>query len=91
MFYFIIWPLIPQCDLDHRHPNFSRDTPPHFGEYLSQVILKSLHAFGSKALDTGFALTLMYDLDIWMADLGLVCYTPSRHGEHLYQNYFEIH
>jgi hypothetical protein len=40
---------------------------------ISLSILKSLHACGSYALDTGLAVSPKCDLDLWMVDLGFVC------------------
>jgi hypothetical protein len=54
------------CDLDLgcRDLNFVRDTPPHNGEHLCQVILKSLYACGSFAPDKRFSMSSKCDLDL---------------------------
>jgi hypothetical protein len=72
MFYFIIWPLTPKRDLCHRDLIFL----PHYGEYLSRAILKSLYALRSYASDTGFSLSPKCNLDLLADDL---CFSGSPH------------
>jgi hypothetical protein len=58
--------LTPMCDHDLgcRDKNFAHDTPPHNSEHLCQVILKSLYACRSFALDKRFSMTSKCYLDL---------------------------
>jgi hypothetical protein len=58
--------LTPMCDLDlrRRDLNFACDIQPHNSEHLCQVILKSLFACRSFALDKRFSMTSKCDLDL---------------------------
>jgi hypothetical protein len=58
--------LTPTYDLDlgSRDLNSALDTPSHNGEHLCRVILKSLYACRSFALDKGFPMMSKCDLDL---------------------------
>jgi hypothetical protein len=64
------WPAFftqyPLCDLDLgcNDLKFARDIPPYNGEHMCQVILKSLYAFRSFALDQLIAMNTKCDLEV---------------------------
>jgi hypothetical protein len=64
--------------------NFTCNTPPHHGEHLCLIILKSLYAYRSFAQDKRFSMTSKCDLDLWPRDLVHVRDTPVS-GEHFYE------
>jgi hypothetical protein len=63
-FHIFIWNLTYMCNLDlcHRDLNFAHDTLPYNGEYLCQVMLKSLYACRGFAPEKRFKWPLIVTL-----------------------------
>jgi hypothetical protein len=82
-----VWSLTPIFDLDLSswNLNFSCNTPLHNDEHLCEVILKSLYACSSFALNKHFLKTSICDIDLWPRDLIHARDRAFHSGEHFYE------